>query len=48
MDEPSVLRADTERLAQLGSVIPVFQLSRPNGFEHLPATLAVIDEVMGW
>jgi hypothetical protein len=46
MDEPAVLRADTERLAQL--TVPVVQLSRPRGFEHLPATLAAIDEAIGW
>jgi len=46
VDEPEVLRADLERLANLAADTEVLRLVRPRGWEHLPATMSTLASVL--
>lgn len=45
LDEPEVHRADMDRLVALFAQVPLVELARPKGLEHLDTTLAKVAEL---
>lgn len=45
LDEPSVHRADLERMAELAQRVSVLELVRPRGFEHFVEVTRMIDAI---